>query len=75
MNKFWDVIAAVMRQGNSSAKGKGKGKGKEIHICVYYMRAMAKGCGLSWLKVDVSHVACQMDISRTAGYYPAVRCM
>jgi len=54
MNVFRNVIAAVMpREELLSQRGR-----KGIHICGHYMRAMAKGCGLSRLKVDVSHVAC-----------------
>lgn len=72
MNTFGNVIAAVMLPRDFFREGEEK-----VYIYVYghYMRAMTKGRGLSRLKVDVSHVACYVDISRTARHYPAVRCM
>lgn len=54
MNKFRSVIAAVMLLREFFRKG-------EETECIYMYitcELKAKGCGLSRLKVDVSHVAC-----------------
>jgi len=69
MNKFRDVIAAVTLLGIPPQRG------KESDACTCILHASERVRIISWLKVDVSHVACQMDISQTAGYYAAVRCM
>lgn len=56
MNKFRHVIAAVMLSRGFFREGKEK---KYVHVCVSITcQPNMKGCGLSRLKVDVSHVAC-----------------
>lgn len=56
MNKFRHDIVAVMLSRNFLREGEEK---KYAHVCVSVTcEPIAKGCGLSRLKVDVSHVAC-----------------